>query len=69
MLEEYGGSPSGFLSLCLATDYAVQVFGAIGFMDECPVSRYYRDVRPATIADGTTQIQKHIIARELGCFR
>jgi len=51
-----------------AADCAVQVFGAIGFMDECPVSRYYRDVRAATIADGTTQIQKHIIARELGCF-
>ncbi|HEU4759100.1 MAG TPA: acyl-CoA dehydrogenase family protein [Dehalococcoidia bacterium] len=49
-----------------AADYAVQVFGGAGFMDECPASRYYRDIRAATIADGTTQIQKHIIARELG---
>jgi len=46
---------------------AVQVFGGIGFMDEVPVSRYYRDIRAATLADGTTEIQKWIIARELGC--
>ena len=49
-----------------AADSAVQVFGGMGFMDECPASRYYRDIRAATIADGTTQIQKHIIAREMG---
>jgi len=49
-----------------AADYAVQVFGGTGFMDECPASRYYRDIRAATIADGTTQIQKHVIAREMG---
>lgn len=49
-----------------AADYAVQVFGGMGFMDECPASRYYRDIRAATIADGTTQIQKHVIAREMG---
>jgi len=47
-------------------DQAVQVFGALGYMDECPVSRYYRDIRAATIADGTTEIQKYIVARELG---
>ena len=44
----------------------MQIHGALGFMDECNVSRYYRDVRAATIADGTTEIQKYIIARELG---
>jgi butyryl-CoA dehydrogenase len=49
-----------------AADHAVQIFGGMGFMDECPASRYYRDIRAATIADGTTQIQKHIIAREMG---
>lgn len=46
---------------------AVQIHGGTGFMDECAVSRYYRDVRAATIADGTSQIQQYIIARELGC--
>jgi short/branched chain acyl-CoA dehydrogenase len=48
-----------------AADYAVQIFGGTGFMDECPVSRYYRDVRAVTIADGTTEIQKRIVAREM----
>jgi butyryl-CoA dehydrogenase len=52
-----------------AADSAVQVFGGLGYMDETPVSRYYRDIRAATIAEGTSEVQKHIIARELGCFR
>jgi alkylation response protein AidB-like acyl-CoA dehydrogenase len=51
-----------------AADNAVQVFGGLGYMDETPVSRYYRDIRAATIAEGTSEVQKHIIARELGCF-
>ncbi len=51
-----------------AADSAVQVFGGLGYMDETPVSRYYRDVRASTIAEGTSEIQKHIIAREMGCF-
>jgi butyryl-CoA dehydrogenase len=51
-----------------AADHAVQVFGAMGVMDATPVSRYYRDARALTIAEGTSEIQKHIIARELGCF-
>ncbi len=45
---------------------AVQIHGATGYMDECAVSRYHRDIRAATIADGATQIQKWIIAREIG---
>lgn len=50
-----------------AADWAIQIHGGTGFMDECPISRYYRDIRACTIADGTTEIQKWIIARELGC--
>lgn len=50
-----------------ASKDALQVFGGIGFLDETPVSRYYRDIRAATLADGATEIQKWIIARELGC--
>ncbi len=51
-----------------AADSAVQVFGGMGYMDETPVARYYRDIRAATIAEGTTQVQQHIIARELGAL-
>jgi alkylation response protein AidB-like acyl-CoA dehydrogenase len=52
-----------------AADSAVQVFGGAGYMDEAPVSRFYRDIRAAAIAEGTSEVQKYIIARELGCFR
>ncbi|MDO8615459.1 MAG: acyl-CoA dehydrogenase family protein [Dehalococcoidia bacterium] len=52
-----------------AADHAVQVFGGAGYMDETPVSRYYRDIRAATIAEGTSEVQKYIIAREMGCFQ
>ena len=45
---------------------AVQIHGGLGFMDECPVSRYYRDIRVWTIGDGTAEIQKMLVARELG---
>lgn len=51
-----------------AADSAVQIFGGLGYMDETPVSRYYRDIRAATIAEGTSEVQKYIIAREMGCF-
>jgi len=49
-----------------ATDLGVQIHGGYGFMDEYPVSRYYRDIRIHTIGDGTSQIQRMIIARTLG---
>jgi alkylation response protein AidB-like acyl-CoA dehydrogenase len=45
---------------------ALQVHGGWGFMDDCPVSRYYRDNRVCTIGDGSSQIQLLLIARELG---
>ncbi len=47
-------------------DLAIQVHGGWGFMDDCPVSRYYRDNRVCTIGDGSSQIQKLLIARECG---
>jgi alkylation response protein AidB-like acyl-CoA dehydrogenase len=47
-------------------DLAIQVHGGWGFMDDCAVSRYYRDNRVCTIGDGASQIQKLIMARDLG---
>jgi alkylation response protein AidB-like acyl-CoA dehydrogenase len=43
----------------------VQVHGAIGLTSECPAERYLRDARMLTIPDGTTQIHKLVIGREL----
>lgn len=47
-------------------DLAVQIHGGWGFMDDCPVSRYFRDNRICTIGDGSSQIQILLIAKELG---
>lgn len=50
-----------------ATDMAIQIHGGLGLMEESKTSRLYLAVRYLTIADGTNEIQKYIIARELGC--
>jgi len=49
-----------------ATRDAVQVFGGAGYMDESPVSRAYRDSKALEIGEGTSEIQRLIIARSLG---
>ena len=49
-----------------ATRTATQVFGGYGFMDETPVSRLYRDAKVLEIGEGTSEIQRLVIARELG---
>lgn len=43
----------------------IQILGAYGLSTECPAERYFRDARCLTIPDGTTQIQKMIVARSL----
>jgi short/branched chain acyl-CoA dehydrogenase len=45
---------------------AVQVFGGYGFVDESPVARYYRDSKVLEIGEGTSEIQRILIARDLG---
>ena len=45
---------------------AVQVHGAYGYMEEFPVARYYRDSKVLEIGEGTSEIQRMVIARELG---
>ena len=46
-------------------DAALQIHGGYGYTREFPVERYYRDVRVTTIYEGTSQIQKIVIARHL----
>ena len=45
---------------------ATQVFGGYGFMDETPVSRHYRDAKILEIGEGTSEVQRMLIARDLG---
>ncbi len=49
-----------------ATRMATQMFGGYGFMDETPVARFYRDAKILEIGEGTSEIQRLVIARELG---
>lgn len=46
-------------------DLAVQIHGGIGYMRDYPIERYYRDARITKIYEGTSEIQKNIIAGEL----
>ena len=44
---------------------AVQIHGGYGFIKDYPVEKYYRDVKLCTIVEGTSEIQRMVIAREL----
>lgn len=44
---------------------AVQLFGGYGFIKDYPVEKYYRDVKVCTIGEGTSEIQRMVIAREI----
>jgi short-chain 2-methylacyl-CoA dehydrogenase len=45
---------------------ATQVFGGYGFMNEFPVARHWRDAKILEIGEGTSEIQRMVIARDLG---
>ena len=49
-----------------ATRIATQVFGGNGFMEEYPVARFYRDAKILEIGEGTSEVQRMVIARGLG---
>ena len=49
-----------------ATRTATQVFGANGFIEEFPVARFYRDAKVLEIGEGTSEVQRMVIARGLG---
>ena len=46
-------------------DQAVQIHGGYGFMDEYPVSRYWRNVKVHEIGEGTSEVQRMLIAKQL----
>jgi alkylation response protein AidB-like acyl-CoA dehydrogenase len=48
-----------------AANEAVQIFGGYGFIKEYPVEKFYRDVKLLTIGEGTSEIQRIVIARDL----
>src|SRR5438874_5470317 len=50
-----------------AADQAVQIHGGYGFMDEYPVSRYWRSVKVIDIGEGTSEVQRMLIAKLMGC--
>lgn len=45
---------------------ATQIFGGYGFMNEFPVGRFYRDAKILEIGEGTSEVQRMLIARQLG---
>ena len=50
-----------------AADQAVQIHGGYGFIEDYPVARYWRDVKINEIGEGTSEVQRMLIARLLGC--
>ncbi len=50
-----------------AADQAIQIHGGMGFMEESLVARYWRDVKVNEIGEGTSEVQRMLIAKQLGC--
>jgi len=52
-------------ALAFIADEAIQIHGGMGLMDELPLERIWRDARVERIWEGTSEIQRHIISREM----
>jgi alkylation response protein AidB-like acyl-CoA dehydrogenase len=48
-------------------DEAIQIHGGYGYMKEYEVERYMRDAKLLEIGEGTSEIQRMVIARQIGC--
>ncbi len=60
MAKLFAGETSVYVA-----DRAVQIFGGYGFVKDFPVEKFYRDVKLCTIGEGTSEIQRMVIARQL----
>ncbi len=49
-------------------NHAVQIHGGYGCMEEYPVARFYRDAKLLEIGEGTSEIQRLVISRAIGCY-
>jgi len=49
-----------------ATNKAIQIFGGYGYTKDYPVERYFRDIKLCTIGEGTSEVQRLVISRQLG---
>ncbi|MFZ5817250.1 MAG: acyl-CoA dehydrogenase [Bacillota bacterium] len=50
-----------------AANQAIQIHGGAGYMEDYPVSRFWRDAKLTEIGEGTSEIQRLVIAKQLGC--
>ena len=48
-------------------DQAVQLFGGYGLMEEYGIARFYRDQKLLDIGEGTSEIQRIVISRQIDC--
>ena len=49
-----------------STRNAIQIFGGYGYTREYPIERYYRDIKLCEIGEGTSEVQRIVIAKKLG---
>jgi alkylation response protein AidB-like acyl-CoA dehydrogenase len=52
----------------MASNHGVQIMGGYGLMKEYEAERYYRDAKLLEIGEGTSEIQRLVIARQVGCW-
>jgi len=50
-----------------AANQAIQIHGGAGYMEDLPVSRFWRDAKLTEIGEGTSEVQRLVIAKQLGC--